>query len=92
MEVEESTRIGASLEGLGTGVISVVGMTLGALLMPTMIKEPEFNWTRQFDGSLDIPISDDISSGDVNRNGILQESEWLIFGPVIRANVQYVKP
>ncbi len=152
-----------------------------------MIGEPEFNWTRQFDGSLDIPIS-----GDVNRNGILlyrgvssagsteiqrkmynealfgiaipnglrpgetahwdmgdhamgdnysvwtswtidintalhfakgplantpgvilskrfkigvnaipnvsstgksmQESEWLIFGPVIRANVQYVKP
>lgn len=22
----------------------------------------------------------------------MQENEWLIFGPVIRANVQYVKP
>jgi hypothetical protein len=56
LEVGELTSAGASyLEGLGTGVVSVGGMTLGALLMPTMIKEPEFNWTR--DLPLDVPVT-----------------------------------
>ena len=39
----------------GTGLIG--GFTLGALLMPTMIAEPEFDWTRQFDIPADIPIT-----------------------------------
>jgi integrase len=36
-----------------------------------MIKEPEFNWTRSFDTTIDVPISGEISRGDRNRNGIL---------------------
>jgi len=39
----------------GTGLLG--GLTLGALLMPTMIAEPEFDWTRQFDKTRDIPIT-----------------------------------
>jgi hypothetical protein len=39
--VGELSSAGASyLEGFGTGVVSVGGATLGALLIPTMIKEP----------------------------------------------------
>lgn len=57
------------LQGIGTGLFSTAGLTAGAIFVPAMIGEPEFNWTRQFDGSLDIPISGDISRGDNNRNG-----------------------
>ncbi|MCQ4142401.1 hypothetical protein, partial [Chryseobacterium sp. EO14] len=49
--------ISASLRGAGTGLFSTAGLTAGAIFVPTMIGEPEFNWTRQFDGSTDVPIT-----------------------------------
>lgn len=64
----------ATTETAGTAVAGTAltgALTLGGILIPTMIGEPQFDWTRQFDGSLDIPISVDISRGDNNRNGIM---------------------
>ena len=50
----EETIVG---EEIITGVSLTGGLTLGALLMPTMIGEPEFDWTRNFDIPADIPIT-----------------------------------
>ncbi|WP_378106690.1 RHS repeat domain-containing protein [Chryseobacterium sp. sg2396] len=47
----------SSLQGVGTGLFSTAGLTAGAIFVPTMIGEPEFNWTRQFDVPTDIPIT-----------------------------------
>jgi len=69
VQIGEVTNIGGAsyLKGLGTGVISTGAMTLGAILYPTMIAEPEFDWTRNFDKTIDVPII----TTDVNKNGIL---------------------
>lgn len=47
----ELSTVGSALRGFA----STGAMTLGAILYPTMIKEPEFNWTR--DLPLDVPIT-----------------------------------
>ncbi|VFA43743.1 RHS repeat-associated core domain [Chryseobacterium indologenes] len=51
--------------GIGIAGASIGAATLGAILMPTMMKDAEYNWTR------DLDISLEISRGDNNRNGIL---------------------
>jgi hypothetical protein len=38
-------------------LFSTAGLTAGAIFWPTMIGEPEFNWTRQFDVPIDLPIT-----------------------------------
>ncbi|WP_051890284.1 hypothetical protein [Chryseobacterium vrystaatense] len=45
----------STVGSLVKGFAATGAMTLGAVLYPTMIKEPEFNWTR--DLPLDIPIT-----------------------------------
>ncbi|PIF47263.1 RHS repeat-associated protein [Chryseobacterium sp. 52] len=47
----ELSTVGSVLRGFA----STGTMTLGAILYPTMIKEPEFNWTR--DLPLDVPVT-----------------------------------
>ncbi|MCX8526475.1 hypothetical protein OF897_21410 [Chryseobacterium formosus] len=58
-------QIVASLEGLGAGVVSTAGLTLGAVLMPTMIAEPEFDWTRSLPKSIPITTTGEPDSGNL---------------------------
>ncbi|SFK44831.1 RHS repeat-associated core domain-containing protein [Chryseobacterium indologenes] len=51
--------------GIGIAGASIGAATLGAILMPTMMKDAEYNWTR------DLPLDVPITTGDINRNGIL---------------------
>lgn len=55
--IPEGVAAESSGAAVGTGLFSTAGLTAGAIFWPTMIAEPEFNWTRQFDGSTDIPIT-----------------------------------
>ena len=63
--------LSTSLQGIGTGLFSTAGLTAGAIFVPTMIGEPAFDWTRQFDATIDVPISGEISRVNNNRNGIM---------------------
>ncbi|WP_172276984.1 DUF6443 domain-containing protein [Chryseobacterium sp. LAM-KRS1] len=69
--IPEGVVTESSRAAVGTGLFSTAGLTVGAIFVPTMIGEPEFNWTKQFDATIDVSISGEISRGDTNRNGIL---------------------
>lgn len=47
----------AATQTIATGATLTGALTLGAVLFPTMIGEPEFNWTRNFDVPTDLPIT-----------------------------------
>ena len=67
VEIGEPIRIAEFFSTVSAASVAVGAATLGAVLTPTMMKDPEYNWTRD----LDISLSGEISRGDNNRNGIL---------------------
>ncbi|KFF25292.1 hypothetical protein IW16_14845 [Chryseobacterium vrystaatense] len=68
IQIGEIAFEGYELSTVGSvvkGFASTGAMTLGAVLYPTMIKEPEFNWTR--DLPLDVPIT---TTGDPDSGNL----------------------
>jgi hypothetical protein len=66
-------------------LFSTAGLTAGAIFVPTMIKEPEFNRTRQFDVPTDIPIT---TTSDPKNNPLYLYRNMLAVGniPVLGQN------
>ncbi|MCF2218683.1 RHS repeat-associated core domain-containing protein [Chryseobacterium sp. PS-8] len=83
--IPEGVATESSEAAAGTGLFSTAGLTAGAIFVPTMIKEPEFNWTRQFDVPTDIPIT---TTGDPKNNPLYLYRNMLAVGniPVLGQN------